>query len=149
LETLPLDLREIEDSLNKEMELRLPGGLSEVGLNKVNVHVEVVPLRGEEQFENLPIEIRSLRAEGFGINPSSVSVKVAGPRTQIRALRREEIIPYVRMAETAGLGESLKVSVDVPKGLVVVAVSPEKVVTVKAARSGQVYPKSGGERVKR
>lgn len=136
LETHPLDLRDINESLKRELEVRLPGGLSESDVRRVSVTVEVSAVRAEERFENLPVEVRSTAADSFAIKPLRVNVRVSGAREQIRALKGDEIIPYVRVSKLPALGEALDVAVELPRGLSLSAVDPKKVVVVKPVKPG-------------
>lgn len=147
LETSPLDLRDLNENVQRELEVRLPGGLTEVSVKKVNVSVEVLPIRVEEQFDNLNVEIRSTLSKGFSIEPSRVSVKVAGPREQVKSLKSADLVPFVRVSSTPAVGESLKVALDLPKGLALAAIVPDRVQVAKSAKAAHVSAK-GNEKIK-
>lgn len=134
IETYPLDLAQISENSQREVDIRLPGNLSEVEPKKAIVTLRVSHLKSEERFPNLPVEVRSLGAEGFVVEPSSVAVKVNGPRDIVRGLKPEEIIPYVRVGPGSASRQNVGLEVEVPRGVTVAAIEPDKVDVIRLTK---------------
>ena len=127
IETEPLDLREIESDLLREVALQLPSRHSTVSASVVKVKVAVSMLQSERTFEDLPIEVRSLIPYAGSIEPKKINLKLTGPKDRINNLKEADIIPYIKLTEAAPRNGQLKVMFDLPRSITVLSADPESV----------------------
>ncbi|RIL10909.1 MAG: hypothetical protein DCC75_03375 [Proteobacteria bacterium] len=132
VESLPLDLREIRESGEQNLAVRVPGSMSDSAPRQISVNVTVNSVQVEAKYEQLAVEIRSLRPERFSLSPARVNLEVSGSKEAIKNLKPEEILPYVRLGEESKPGDKVKVGVDLPKGISLVYINPEKVDLIAA-----------------
>ncbi len=127
VETAPLDLRTITGNSQVVLGLRSVGKYGRLTVDRVNVKVATASISAEKIFEKLPVEVRSKHARSFTVNPSFVDVEVTGPRSAVKALDSKALVPYVRLEDGDNSDTSKMVNVDLPQGLAVIAIKPEKV----------------------
>ncbi len=135
IETTPLDLRDISESTEVLLGLRMPGSFTSSTIETVRVLVNVVSLQVERTFEELPIEIRSASGENYLAQPSLISVEVSGPKKLVSKLTQKNIIPYVRINSALEKAARLPVTVELPKGIDLVMTQPEIVLIEPVANS--------------
>jgi YbbR domain-containing protein len=109
--------------------LRLEGG------SGVRVTALVQETRETRTFEGLPIVARGRPAR---LEPSRVTVSVAGPASQVRALAAEDLQPYVALPAEGALSGRLPVAVAISSGHAGVSVLETRPaeVSVRAQRQG-------------
>ncbi|RMG44264.1 MAG: hypothetical protein D6719_02190 [Candidatus Dadabacteria bacterium] len=127
VETYPVDLRDIRETKTLNVDLRIPGRYTVLRTSSVTLEVQVTSIQAERKFKNMPIELRMPGKLPFTVEPSTVSVEVSGPKNVIQKLKRNQVIPYVRIKKDVRPGEIVNVSVDLPKELSLVIVDPLKV----------------------
>jgi YbbR domain-containing protein len=135
IETYPLDLRDLTTDESRELSLRIPGALSEPSVKQVRVEVRLNKVQKERLFHDLPVEIRLTSGAPVRVAPDLVDVEVSGPIDIVQKLRPEELNPFVRIRSGDSIGQQAEVLVDLPKGVVLVAVEPPRV---------SVMPREGG-----
>jgi len=140
IETYPLDLSQVTENIQRELDIRLPGNLSEVTPTRVTVKIRVTHQKSEERISGVPVEVRSVGAEGFIVDPSMVDIRLIGIRDALKALERAQVIPYVRVGQVGEQRQKLRVEVEVPKGITVLAVEPAEVDVVRSAKMGARLP---------
>lgn len=131
VDTEPIDLREITSDVEKELPLRLQARQSELSEAAVMVKVSVSSIQAERVFEEVPVEVRSIIQDGGIIEPSAVRVKIIGPKERVNSMRKEEVVPYVKIQSEPGKNEEFRVLLDLPKPFTVLLIEPEKVKVVR------------------
>lgn len=139
LETVPLDLRDVKGDFVQELNLRPYGNLQELSADKVRVELKVSVIQGEREIKDVPIEIRSISSQIYKLQPTQVNLKLSGPRELIKALKKEEILAFIRVPMGAKYGDKIKIVVELPKSISVLSIDPE---TVELVRSVAIIPKS-------
>ncbi|NMC62885.1 MAG: hypothetical protein GYA55_06910 [SAR324 cluster bacterium] len=133
IDTEPLDLREFtlehaSRTLTKKLRLKLPGKFVSVPSgDQVDLEVELAAIEIERTFAAVPIEIRSVLSDSFAISPTRANVILAGQKKVIEGLRKDEIFPYVRILPGFDSRESVKIQVEVPRGITISRVDPVEV----------------------
>lgn len=135
IQSEPLDLREIKDQMTKELVLRVPGKLTELSPGTVRAYIKMSKTVFSKTLDNLPVEIRSAPGKMFSVEPKQVQVILNGPKKKVEALTSGQIIPYVR-PNTDDQGKELKVNIDLPSEVQIVAINPEKV-NISEVRKGK------------
>lgn len=130
VETEPIDLREVRSEAERELALRFNLKQSELSTQSVAVKISVTTVQGDKKFDGLPIEVRSTAADTLVVSPEKVTVKVSGPKDRINALKKEEVIPYVRIGKDEKAGE-YPILFELPKGVDMTSAEPEKVKVVR------------------
>lgn len=127
VESLPIDLKGSRESRTEKLSLRLPVPSSRVTPAEVVVKVLVSKIQEERIFSALPIEVRTKLAEVYSVSPREVSIAVKGDRELVRAVKREDIIPYIRLENPIVKAEDIPVLVDLPDDLKYTAINPSAV----------------------
>lgn len=131
IETYPIDLRDVQEDFEKIVNLRVPTRLSKLSQPQVHVSLKLGMLQSDEKFSDLPIEIRSTLNKHHDITPNMVQVTVSGPRELMVALKREQIIPYVRIGGNPLPGQEIQVFTELPKGISLLKIEPDKIKVAK------------------
>lgn len=131
VETVPLDIRDINQAIKRDLDLRVPGTMSEIKPRQVAVSVEVSSVLAEERFGALPIELRSAGGANLVLSAAQANIKVSGPRGIIKNLKASDIIPYVRVEKIEQLTQKATVAVEVPERISIVSVEPSSVDVIK------------------
>jgi YbbR domain-containing protein len=133
LETEPIDLGEIEGNRSLSVRVRPPSSQVSVAVSSVNASIFVEAVPRERMLDARPVELRaSPELPSMKLEPSEVSIVVAGDRDAIAKLSPAAVIPYVRLkAGTDATSEVAEVSVELPSGIRLVKVEPK---TVKLRR---------------
>jgi YbbR domain-containing protein len=134
VETYPIDLRTITGDSDRKLKLRKPAVRSTVDIEVVEVGMDVEPVEIAKRFDDMPVEIRSLDGEVVSVEPKEVMVEVLGSKSFVRGIMQEGIIPYVRVHRDLKTGSLVEVAVDLPAGLSLGAVRPEKVKIVRSPK---------------
>ncbi len=138
IETAPLDLREIGGDFERELSVRVPGNYSEVSPSMIKVRGRLAHVEQRVEFKRLSIELRAAPSPNdLRVDPQDVAVEVIGPVGKIEALKVEEVVPYVRMRAGLSEGAEVSVAVDLPAGLRVSTITPDRVHVVRVAAGGE------------
>jgi YbbR domain-containing protein len=133
INTIPIDINQLSSSVTREVELdfqNLP--LTYLDSQPLIAKITVKPKLQTKTFSNLVVVPYGATGP-LRLDPAKVSITVRGPVTNIEILRLEELIPRINLKNLkAGLYEA-KVAVDLPDGLELVNVSPEKL-TVRISK---------------
>jgi YbbR domain-containing protein len=126
LETETLDLRGINSSFSRELQLRAPGGLIQIDRPSVTVEVVVNPIMLPKRFDKLAVEVRTTAGENWIVSPDKVDLELSGTREALDMVKKEQIIPFVRPQSNLN-EQTAKVGVDLPAGLSLSVVNPSVV----------------------
>jgi hypothetical protein len=131
VETKAVPLRDVTQTASVLTELQQPRQrfVGILGRQSVRVTIHVKVKMEDRDLRDRAVEVRGVPdgEPGFDLN-ETVDLRVRGPLRQLDDLQEAELVPYVDASE---LGErkrpSAMVRVDVPEGLEVLRVRPEKV----------------------
>lgn len=132
LETETLDLRGVNASFSRELQLRSPGGLVQIDRPTVMVEAVVNPVLLPKRFEKLAVEVRTTGGENWVVTPDKVDLELSGTREALDSVTKEQIIPFVRPQSNL-TEQTTKVGVDLPPGLSLSVVNPSVVRVQRAA----------------
>jgi YbbR domain-containing protein len=129
LETEPVNLSEISGPTDLSLGLRSSNSSLTLSAKSVMARVTVGQVPSQRQFSERPLEVRMAQGAGkFVVNPSVVTVTVSGPPDAIVKLNGGDVIPFIRVAELPEEESvKIKVQVDLPSAIKVVAVDPSSV----------------------
>jgi YbbR domain-containing protein len=129
LETEPIDLAEIEGDRALVVRVRPPSSQVNVASSSVKAAIFVEAVPRERMLDARPVEVRaSPELPSMKLEPSEVSVVVAGDREAIAKLAPTSVIPYVRPKAGSNVeSEVAEVSVELPQGIRLVKVEPKSV----------------------
>jgi YbbR domain-containing protein len=129
VESEPIDLRELKDSVVTDLTLRVPGTQSTLSVSRVSAVVKLGAVPRERMLEGLSVEVRAAAEfPALSIEPAAVTVTVAGPGDEVSELDRKTVIPYVRLPSSPGSGSvSVDVQVELPPGMKLIRVEPRAV----------------------
>lgn len=130
VETRPLDLRTIRETVRTELVIRRPGIQTRLNPEQVVVTVEVEAVVSERVFKKRKVTIRSERAEVISIKPTEVDLVVQGQRQLIESLSDQDLLPYLELKGEITSGEQ-RLSVELPNGISLVEIRPAQVLVVK------------------
>lgn len=126
INTIPIDINQLSSSVTRDVELdfqNLP--LTYLDSQPLVAKITIKPKLQTKTFNNLVVVPYGATGP-LRLDPAKVSITVRGPVTNLEMLRLEELIPRINLKNLkAGLYEA-KVAVDLPDGLELVNVSPEK-----------------------
>lgn len=147
LETEPIDLSDIEGSRTVRLRVRPPSSQVSVASSEVSASVVVGLVPQERMLPPRPVELRaSPELPSMKVEPSEVSIVVAGDREAMARLSPSSVIPYVRLkAPLSGESEVVDVSVEVPAGVRLVKVEPK---TIRLRRENVEKGASKGRKVR-
>jgi YbbR domain-containing protein len=137
LSTTPIDLNGANSTIETTAAIIFPPGTSaQIGQpTQVEVTIRLAPVDRPFQVQ-LPAQVNLVGANGgllFSVNPTIVSVDVAGPVTALNALAQE---PLRADVDVSGLGPgtyTLNAIVDLPANVTVVGEPPTVTVTIRPA----------------
>lgn len=132
IETEPVDIRDLSADVEKDLTLKVSSKISNISTDVVRVKIIVSSLNVERVIEAVPVEVRSLSGEMAMVQPESVTIEISGPKEKISALKKEEVVPYVRLNKGLIDGNEYKVKVDLPKSISLVMIEPEVVKILKS-----------------
>ncbi len=132
----PLDISGIDQTLAHQVQLNLPDGLTGIEPAQVTLIVRVARLNKERDLGPIAVKLSGL-ASGLqaGLQPSEVTVRVAGPAEVIDKLNSSDLAAEVNLAGLSAGKHSVPVSVKLPKDITLVKVSPAEL-TVTLASPG-------------
>jgi YbbR domain-containing protein len=138
VETQPVDLAPLPAGVtDREVDLVYPGGLMQIRLPRVRVHLVVDRELAERSFAGVPLELRNA-APGLEAVPAEVRVVVAGPRDELGGLELRPGAAYIDATDLSEPGpHRVRPEVALPPGYRVVRVEPPVVeVRLKRSREG-------------
>ena len=155
IDTEPFDLRELSldnagKPLAKRLHLKAPGKYTTIqGGDQVDVQIVVSAVELQKTFNNLPVEVRAISGgEVVHISPSKVNVEVMGHKKAVEVLNKDELLPFVRLLPGMAPAQSLKVQVELPRGISVLRVDPPEVSLVPSPTpTPTAIPKGGGKKL--
>lgn len=101
-------------------------------VENVQVIVEIAHRENEQEFRGLEVALLG-DSRGISIRPSTVSVKVRGPREKVQHLEPALVIPWIDLEEVEVGTQPANVLVrDLPLGLTAVEISPPEVLVTVA-----------------
>jgi YbbR domain-containing protein len=105
VETTPIDISGAKDDLDVHPALNLPGGVSAVGLQNVEVQVGVSAIEGSVTLTNMPVTAQGLQSKyAAKFSPVSVDVILSGPLPILDKLAAKDVIVT---ADLTGLGPGI------------------------------------------
>ena len=151
LETEPLDMREFGldqagKPLSRKLRLKIPGKYTQVPSgDQVELQIQVSAVEIQRVFTGVPVEIRSISNELFNINPRRVSVEVAGQKKLMEGLTKDQIYPFVRFYPGLNWDETVKIQVELPRGVSLQKIDPAEV-SVVVKREEQTKDTKGSKK---
>ncbi|MCO6432623.1 MAG: hypothetical protein J5J00_17355 [Deltaproteobacteria bacterium] len=125
--TEAIELGEISADTEMTLELKKVGRWTEFSASEVHLKISLVKEQKERSFADLPVEIRTMQRQAFELEPAKVMIEVSGPKEVINGIKAEAVVPYVKLGPEDAPGKSYQVNVDLPKGVAVVIIEPDKV----------------------
>lgn len=127
INTIPIDINKLSSSLTKDVELdfqNLP--LTYLENQPLVAKIAIRPKLQTKTFANLMV-VPFGTTSPLRLDPPQVSITVRGPVTNLGLTRPEDITPRLNLKNLkAGFYEA-KVAADLPDGLELVGIAPEKV----------------------
>ena len=137
--TEPLDVNgATAGTIERELRLEAAGDYISLSANRVAAQVRIEEVQTTREFKTVPVDVRSAPVP-YRVTPDRVRLSVRGPRRLLNNLELEPGAVYIE-ADGVGTGQHMvKVSVDLPAGVDVVSLDPEKVelVLVKGRRGSK------------
>ena len=127
INTIPIDINKLSSSVTKDVELDFQNlALTYLDSQPLFAKITIKPKLEAKTYNN--IIIVPIGSTGpLRLDPTKVSITVRGPITNLELLRPEDITARINLKNLkTGLYEA-KVAVNLPEGLEVIKVSPEKV----------------------
>jgi YbbR domain-containing protein len=92
IETVPLDLTNVKDSISTLLNLNIPLGITVLDQSSVEVSVGVQPLEGNLTLNDVPVHFTGL-GPGLSatVSPSSVTVILSGPLAVLNAVTIQDV----------------------------------------------------------
>ena len=125
--TIPIDISKLSSSVTREVELdfqNLP--LTSLDSQPIIAKITIRPKMQTKVFHNIVV-VPFGASNPLRLDPTKVSVTVRGPVTNLEVLRPEEITPRINLKNLKPGSYEAKIAVEVPTGLEVVTVTPEKI----------------------
>lgn len=136
--TVPVVRERLRESLFVEAPLQRPEPRRLLELSSLSVRVIVaVEPRVERLFPSLQVAVAGVDSAGLSVEPPTVSVRIAGPRSAVRAVRVESLTPWVELGGPADLEKAAPIRVRAPSPLVSVTVEPDSAVVREVETSAQ------------
>jgi YbbR domain-containing protein len=130
VETYPIDMRNLTESVIREFPLRTPGKYSKLSLDRVRVDIEIESLSAEKTFEQIKVDIKGPFPKEFQLATPVVKIEVSGPKDKVENLKASDVKASVKYVEPA-LGEmvprKLDLIVNLPEGVALVIAEPSQV----------------------
>lgn len=126
LKSAPIDMTDIPASL--KWEIPLSTGYANVFFDEESepkIVMEVEPTGSNFRVAGVPLQVKAKK--GFTVKPEKVSLYVNCPPNMIRTLTPEKVRAYVDMPETKSGTYVREVRADLPAGVKLVRVVPDKV----------------------
>ncbi len=127
INTIPIDISKLSSSVTREVELdfqNLP--LTSLDSQPIVAKITIRPKLQTKVFTNIVV-VPYGASNPLQLEPAKVAVTVRGPATNLELLRPEEITPRINLKNLKPGSYEAKIAVEVPAGLEVVAVTPEKI----------------------
>jgi YbbR domain-containing protein len=135
IQTEPVDVRELKKTVTRGVPLRLPEGILGSSVNEVSVEVRIAPVETRRELERMPVEVRSVGGETYTLEPPVVRVTLRGRREIFEGLKRDHVIPFVRLGKEYRERELVEVGVELPTGITLERVDPPRVEIIRSRRS--------------
>lgn len=144
VETEPVSLDGLQQTVTRQLPVRLPDGLSTIGLepDQVLVTLEVDSLR--ERLLSVPVVLAGPGADGARPEPERVEVTLRGARSALAELPPEAVTAVAFVADRPSEARRVVLEVRLPDGLTVTAVAEPDSVTVTPAPPGEDAAEASG-----
>ena len=136
LETEPIDFRQIRESFEKKLHVRIPGTLTKASVDEVEMRVRVSVIETERVFKRRPVEVRTANGVQYTINPKFVAVEVTGVQNVVSQIKPKQVIPYVKLESGIKKGSKVKVEIDLPKGAELISLDPPQISVSEDTKKG-------------
>ena len=129
--TQPIDITGIEQNLMVQVALTPPEGISLLYQPAVKVLVQVEEAPITRTFAGVPVVAQNIGSDRRAtLRPDRITLEVQGPRQEIEALKTEDIIALVDLADLAEGSHQMEVKITLPQNfqvLQVLKVDPGKI----------------------
>ena len=134
LETSPVEVGEAKSDVVERVTLQMPENVSLLGTQSVLVTVNVMPLEGGLNLQDLPLTWQGLAPDlNVKVSPQTVDVILSGPLPRLEPLTRNEVQVIVDVYGLDPGVHKIAPSVVVPEGIKVESVLPD-IVEVEITR---------------
>jgi YbbR domain-containing protein len=148
VETYPLDLRDVDHSITRPLNIKPPGPFSEVTPHETTVALQVGAVEGEQRFEKVPIEVRAMPGQNYAVEPAAVDIVLSGPMQAVQHIAKEDIAPFVRVRDASDGGPFAVMLEHIPAG-VRADIEPAQVRVVPASQAAEPNAEPPEHRTKR
>jgi YbbR domain-containing protein len=124
LETTPISVTNAQDDIAERVPLNVPGGLSLLGDNAVQVNVQIEAIQGGVTLQ-FPVTVQGLR-DGLEskLGPENIELILTGPLPKLQAIKPDDVRVVVDLVNLGVGAYQLKPQVIVPQGIVVETMLP-------------------------
>jgi len=137
--TEPLDVSSATaGTIERELRLDPAGDYISFSANRVAAQLRIEEVQTTREFKTVPVDVHNA-VTAYRVTPERVRLSVRGPRRVLNNLELQPGAVYIE-ADGVPLGQHMvKLSVDLPAGVDVVSLDPDKVelVLVKARRGSK------------
>jgi len=127
IETGAVDLREIQESITKELAIRMPGRFLRAETEAVEAKVEVRLVEVERIVRDVPVSVLNKTTEDSVLTPGSVDVELTGPKSVVESLSVSDIIAYVDTVDGSIHSGQARVQLRLPERVSLIQIKPEMV----------------------
>lgn len=127
INTIPIDINKLSASISKDVELDFQNlALTYLDNQPLVAKISIKPKLQTKTFNNV-IVVPNGATGPLTLDPTKVSITVRGPSTNLEILRAEDLNARINLKNLKAGRYEAKVAVDVPNGLELLKISPEKV----------------------
>jgi len=92
VETQPLDLKNMDNTINKSLGLNLPSGVSVVGDSSVSIQADISAIQSSLTLSGEDVEVTGLPPNlGAQVSPVAVDVIISGPLPSLNTLTHQDV----------------------------------------------------------
>ena len=139
LSSFPTEEASLEDlrrTVTRELQLRSPAGLENIGWEPASIMATVEVDSLAERTVRRPLAVRGARAAGAAVTPDSVTVRLRGPSSVVRPLEASAVSAHVRVDSLPGGEAAVPVQVELGRVRQVTAVAEPARATVRPRGEG-------------
>ncbi len=131
IESVPLNLSLIRQTIETELDLRNPGVMSHLENKKVRLRINIEDAVGELSFMHVPVRIESedssLNHETLKPENPTVNIRLTGSKKKLKEIKRDSIDPFVRIESKESLSQPLNVELDLGQDLSSINITPSRI----------------------
>lgn len=127
IESEPIDLRGMQESVTRDLLLRNGNPLVRLTPLRVNVQTRIVTKVTERRIPDVPIGVKGKLPTTLQLELPTVNVVVKGPRELLRELRLQDIAASVRIPTRPTAAQELNVTIELPENIELLRVEPQVV----------------------